>query len=71
MRKCYCVLFFLAALSFIPLAGGQVTLQRSDIGDAWTSDFVVARESGDLAFIVPLRLPKEDEKICVFRIVKK
>jgi hypothetical protein len=43
----------------------------ADIGDAWTSDFVVAKENGDLAFIVPIRLPKEDEKICIFRIVKK
>jgi hypothetical protein len=43
----------------------------ADIGDAWTSDFVVAKENGDLVFIVPLRLPKEDEKICVFRPAKK
>ena len=32
MRKCASILmFFLAALSSLPLAGGQVKLQRSDI----------------------------------------
>ena len=38
-----------------------------DIGDAWTMNFVVARENGRPVFIVPLRQPKEDEKICLFR----
>ena len=71
MRKFFRVLFLLAALSFITLAGEQIKLQRTDIGDAWTSDFVVARENGDLVFIIPLRPPKEDEKICIFRPAKK
>lgn len=42
-----------------------------DIGDSWAMRFVVAKDSRHPAFIVPLRPPKEDEKICIFRPAPK
>ena len=43
----------------------------ADIGDEWSFNFIVTKEKGQLAFIVPLRIPGEDEKICIFRPSRK
>jgi hypothetical protein len=43
----------------------------ADVGDEWSFNFIVTQEKGRPAFIVPLRKPGEDEKICIFRPAPK
>ena len=43
----------------------------ADIGDEWSFNFIVTQEKGQPVFIVPLRIPGEDEKICIFRPTPK